>query len=80
MISAKAGGEDAIFIIDEQTQEYERILLGLRSITSVACSPNGNYIAFIGVKEHQSDIFIYNLNTKQLQQLTNDAYTDTYPV
>jgi len=80
VISAKSGGEDAIFIVDEATRKYERILLGMKSITSVNCSPDGKYIAFVGTKIFQSDIFIYNLATKKLTQLTDDAYSDSYPV
>ena len=80
VISAKSGGEDAIFIVDEDTQKYDRILLGMKSITSVNCSPDGKYITFVGVKNIQSDIYIYNIINKKLIQLTNDAYSDFYPV
>jgi Tol biopolymer transport system component len=80
VISAKSGGEDAIFIIDEDSKEYEKVLLGMKSITSVNCSPDGKYIAFIGVKSFQSDIYTYNIKTKKMAQITNDAYSDFYPI
>ncbi|MCL2039582.1 MAG: hypothetical protein FWG85_04035 [Bacteroidetes bacterium] len=80
IISAKSGGEDAIFIINEATKKYEKILLGMKSISSVNCSPDGKYIAFVGIKNCQSDIFIYDFATKNATQLTNDAYSDSYPV
>ena len=80
VISAKSGGEDAIFIIDEATRKYERILLGMKSITSVNCSYDGKYIVFVGIKKSQSDIYTYNIITKELIQMTNDAYSDSYPV
>ena len=80
IISAKSGGEDAIFIIDEATKKYERILLGIKSITSVNCSPDGKYIVFVGIKNSQSDIYSYNISTKELIQMTDDAYSDYYPV
>jgi len=42
-------------------------------------SPNGNEIAFSGMVEGQSDIFSYNLTTKEVTQLTNDEYSDYAP-
>lgn len=42
-------------------------------------SPDGNEIAFSGMIEGQSDIFSYNLNTKALNQITNDEYSDYAP-
>lgn len=42
-------------------------------------SPNGKDIAFSGMVEGQSDIFSYNLDTKQVTQVTNDIYSDYAP-
>ncbi|WP_131537946.1 peptidase MA family metallohydrolase [Pedobacter nototheniae] len=42
-------------------------------------SPNGKDIAFSGMVEGQSDIFSYNLDTKQVTQITNDEYSDYAP-
>jgi Tol biopolymer transport system component len=42
-------------------------------------SPNGKDIAFSGMIEGQSDIFSYNLDTKEVTQITNDAYSDYAP-
>jgi len=42
-------------------------------------SPNGKDIAFSGMIEGQSDIFSYNLDTKQVTQITNDVYSDYAP-
>ncbi|MBO9675458.1 MAG: PD40 domain-containing protein [Sphingobacteriaceae bacterium] len=42
-------------------------------------SPNGKDIAFSGMVEGQSDIFSYNLDTKQVTQITNDVYSDYAP-
>ncbi|RZL40218.1 MAG: tolB protein precursor, partial [Pedobacter sp.] len=42
-------------------------------------SPNGKDIAFSGMVEGQSDIFSYNLDTKKVTQITNDAYSDYAP-
>ena len=42
-------------------------------------SPNGNDIAFSGMIEGQSDIFSYNLQTKQITPITNDVFSDYAP-
>ncbi|MXV50651.1 tolB protein precursor [Pedobacter sp. HMF7647] len=47
---------------------------------NMAWSPNGNDIAFTGLKNGQSDLFMFNMNTKQVTQLTNDVYSDYHPV
>jgi len=42
-------------------------------------SPNGDDIAFSGMVEGQSDIFTYNIKTKTVTPITNDAYSDYAP-
>ncbi len=42
-------------------------------------SPNGEVIAFSGMVEGQSDIFSYNIRTKEITQITNDTYSDYAP-
>ncbi|HXI00867.1 MAG TPA: basic secretory protein-like protein [Sphingobacteriaceae bacterium] len=46
---------------------------------NIAWSPNGNDIAFAGLKDGHSDLFLYNLNSKTVTQLTNDKYSDYQP-
>jgi len=40
-ISAKAGGEDAIFLVNVKSGDYEKVKFGFKSISSVAWSPDG---------------------------------------
>ncbi|TZF83627.1 tolB protein precursor [Pedobacter sp. BS3] len=42
-------------------------------------SPNGRDIAFAGLKNGQSDLFMFNFDTKKVTQLTNDVYSDYHP-
>ncbi|WP_432710643.1 peptidase MA family metallohydrolase [Pedobacter sp.] len=42
-------------------------------------SPDGKEIAFSGMVEGQSDIFSYNLDTKQVTAITDDPYSDYAP-
>ncbi len=80
VVSAKSGGEDAIFIVDVKDGDYDKLFFGLRSITSVTWSPDGEKLAFIGSSIGQSDIFMYNMKSKKLTNLTSDAFSDFFPV
>ncbi len=42
-------------------------------------SPDGVNIAFSGLKDGQSDVFSYNINTQKVTQLTNDRFTNYQP-
>lgn len=79
-ISAKAGPEDAIFITEVASGDYEKILLGIKSITSVQWSPDGKRLAFIGTVGKQSDIYLYDFASQTHSKLTDDIFSDTYPV
>lgn len=79
VISAKQGGEDAIYIYDINSGKYDIINLGLRSISSVQWSPDGDKLCFIATVKPFSDIYVYELKTKKLDRLTNDAFSETSP-
>lgn len=79
-ISAKAGGNDAIFIVDAKTGDYEKIGIKMNSITSVAWSKNGEYLSFIATVLEKSDIYLYKIKSKKLTNLTQDIFTDLNPV
>jgi Tol biopolymer transport system component len=79
-ISAKAGGEDAVFIVDEESGDYEKILFGYKAITSVAWSPDGKKLAFIATEDEQSDIYTYTISTEEVAKITNDIFSDEMPI
>lgn len=79
-ISAKAGGEDAVFIVNVKTGDYSKLKFGIKSISSVVWSPDGKKLAFIGTAEDRSDIYVYRIQTEVLQDITDDYYTDMHPV
>lgn len=79
-VSAKAGGEDAIFSVDAESGDYEKIQFGIKSVTSVEWSPDGDRIAFIGSNGISSDIFIYSFAADTIFNLTNDIYSERVPV
>ncbi len=80
-ISAKSGGNDAIYITDIETEDYKKIKFDeLRTIGSVTWSPDGRYIAFSGANGRESDIFTYDTKTEKLEHITTDIFSDKYPV
>jgi len=54
--------------------------VALDEVTSPNFSPDGQKIIFSGLKKGYSDIYQIDLNGKNLTQLTNDTYDDTYPL
>lgn len=79
-ISAKAGGEDAIFIVDVESEDYEKLTWGLKSISSVQWSPDGKKIVFTATESNKSDLFVYEFETKELYNITNDIFSDLNPL
>jgi hypothetical protein len=78
-LATKAGPEDAIILLQAGSSNYEKLTFGLQGIFSVAWSPRGDKLAFIGNLPGQSDVFVYDLNAKQLTNVTNDPYSDAVP-
>lgn len=78
-ISAKAGGENAVFLVDVNSGDYEKLTFGLKSITSVTWSPDGSKLAFTATLPYQSDIFVYEFKSKTLTNITNDIFSDELP-
>ncbi len=73
-------GRNKLLIIDVATgQTNTQSLKDIGEFSNLSWSPNGEDIAFTGLKEGQSDLYLYNLNTKKVTQLTNDKYSDYQP-
>jgi Tol biopolymer transport system component len=79
-LAVKSGERDAIYLIDVNTRKHEKIELPLEGIFSVDWSRTGDKLAFVGNTSFQSDIHIYDLNTKESINLTNDVFSDSDPV
>jgi hypothetical protein len=47
--------------------------------SNLSWSPDGKSMVFQGMAEGQGDLYLYNFDTKQVKQLTNDKYTDYQP-
>lgn len=79
-LSTKTKGNDDIAIVNYRTGKTEKIKFkNIDAIGSVAWSPDGSKLAFDGNIGPYQDIFIYELSSKELTNLTNDFYSDYQP-
>ena len=79
--SVFSAGKNKLMTIDVQTGKTISIeaMGDIVEFTNISFAPDGERVAFSGLREGQSDIFVYNLRTKELTQLTNDKYADFQP-
>ncbi|EON76182.1 tolB protein precursor [Lunatimonas lonarensis] len=71
-------GRNQLVIVDTRTgNTLEEIAMpGLEAFNYISWSPNGRYMVMTGLKEGQSDLYLYDFNRKQLSQLTDDHHSD----
>ncbi|MFZ5517377.1 MAG: peptidase MA family metallohydrolase [Candidatus Zhuqueibacterota bacterium] len=80
VFASKAGGNDALNIVNVKEKQITRqIEPDLDGVFTPSWSPQGDEIAFMGIKHGQGDIYIYNLKTDSLTRLTNDVFSDFQP-
>jgi len=80
VLASKAGGKDAISIVDvDESKVVRTISFELDGIFSPSWRPTGDEIAFVGINEGKSDIYIVNLNDGRLEKITDDVFTDLSP-
>lgn len=85
-LAAKSGDKDAIIIIDVNSGKEQKLEFDLDGIFSVDWSPAApdsslreDRIAFAAAKGGRSDIYVYNLSTKELRNVTADIFSDADP-
>jgi hypothetical protein len=81
VFAALSGGQPVLTIVDadrgRRLAEHEFKELG--EIYNPAWSPNGRQIAFSAIKGGVLDLYLFDLESTQLQQLTNDPFADLDP-
>ena len=80
VLAAKSGAQDAVILINVDSGTEEKLEFGLDGIFSVDWSPAGDKLTFIGNQREQSDVYLYDIPSKQLTNLTNDVFSDADPV
>ncbi len=79
-LSSKSQGSYNLAIVNYETLDTRTIRFPqLDAINSVAWSPDGLKIAFDGNIGPYQDIFVYNLETNDFINLTNDVFNDKEP-
>ncbi|MDP2366115.1 MAG: biopolymer transporter Tol, partial [Ignavibacteria bacterium] len=83
-------GTFGIFTVDlNKKDEPERLVNSFRQrdfeqlnilTPGISWDPTGKKLAFIGSSIGQSDVFMYNMKSKKLTNLTNDVFSDFFPV
>ncbi len=79
---AKSGANDVIYIYDIEKKQVKKKLEfdKLVSLSSPNWSPDGSKIVFSGISfAGLSDLYIVDMQSEELQRLTNDFYTDKDP-
>jgi Tol biopolymer transport system component len=78
-ISAKSGGQDAIYIVDAEKGSYKKHEIGFKHISSLTWSPDGKTIVFVGSVNEQPDLFSFNTSNSKVDKITNDIFSDEHP-
>ncbi|MCF7858986.1 MAG: BamA/TamA family outer membrane protein [Candidatus Cloacimonetes bacterium] len=78
---SKTSSGDKIYIIDLETQKavQEFSFPGFDAIFEIDFSNDGNKIVFTGQQNLKSDIYIFDINTKEITAVTDDQYFDSQP-
>jgi len=78
--AAKAGGEDALNIVDVKKRKIVRSMkFGLDGVFSPAWSPKDDEIAFVGLEHGACDLYAVNLQTQAVRKITDDVFSDLEP-
>lgn len=74
-------GRNELVIIDVVKNRVVRKIAipGVPAISNPAWSPLDNRIAFTGLVDGQSDLYIYDMDKQTIQKLTDDWYSDIQP-
>ncbi len=75
-------GRAALVVMDAKKggKPLEIPFPGLGEIDTPSFAPDGKRIVFSALKDGFSDLFVYDLETKALRRLTEDAFADLQPV
>ena len=76
-----ADGDNQILVHDVRDNEVaDRFrVAGVGAIKNTAWSPDGRSIAFSGIRGGISDLYVLDLATETVRQLTDDRYADLHP-
>ena len=78
---SKTSYGDRIYVMDQETYKlvYTIAIPGFDAIFEIDVSPDGQQIVFSGLKNEQSNIYIYNIVSEEVEQITDSDYYDSQP-
>jgi len=80
VLAVKSGAKDALIIVDRKTKKRKKYSFDeIDELFSAAWSPDGKQIAFIGLSNDRTDLYMFHLKKKVLTRLTNDRASDFEP-
>ncbi len=80
IISEELGGIWLNNYTIESHKTIKRELFNFEKILSATYSTDGKRLALSAVQQGQSDIYVYNVGSNSIEQITKDAYNDMQPV
>ena len=76
--ASKSGEQDSIIIVNVKSGKYEKIPIDLDGVFTTSWHPSENRIAFMGHKDDSSDIYVIDLDSNEVKNITNDIqYANT---
>ncbi len=80
-IATVTGGHPALAIFQAESgnKEREDVITDVDEIFNPTWAPDGHAIAFTGMSQGLTDLFIYDLDARTLRRLTNDAFAELQP-
>ena len=79
-IAVKRGDRDNLVILDvARRREVGRLALSVNAILNPTWSPDGTRIAFTGMDGGISDLYVVDVDGRNLRRLTNDRYAELMP-
>ena len=74
-------GDNKLFIVNARKGKKirEMFIPGVESFDDPSWSPDGNSILVSGLVGGDSDLYLFNLNTKEVENITDDVYSDIQP-
>jgi hypothetical protein len=80
-IGTIVGGRAAIGIVNAKTGRRDRdiVMRGIDGVLNPAWAPDGHAIAFTGMRQGLTDLYVYEMGTGKVRQLTTDAFADLHP-
>ncbi len=75
----KGDNQIAVANAENQRIQWKSNIKEVNAIRNLAWSPDGEYIAFTGSYGGVNNLYLYNVNTKEVEQLTDDLYAEIHP-